>query len=174
MIDIAAFENAVQAWAAAVLNPVEVIFAEQDETRPDTPYVTIKLNSVQLAGHDHESQPDATDQQTITGPRILVTEFQAMGSNALSLLEQLKSSLQKISTVELLGASNISIFNSNEINDITVALETKFERRGTFEVRFAVGSSESDTVDIVETVNIDATYKDPADNTILDSTISIN
>ena len=171
-VDTTAIENALRAWVAALITPVEVIFAHPNAPRPDKSYVTIKINGIETAGHDDESQPDAAELRTIKGPRIIVVEFQAFGDDSLTLLDKIKSSSEKNSTSELLLVDNISVLSQGNISDITIALETDFERRGVLEIRFAIGSSETDTVGRIDTTNIDATYKDPAGNTILNSTIT--
>ncbi len=180
MIAQLAFENSIQLWAEAALSNVVVIVSEQITNaktappRPNLPFVTLKVNSVQTSGYDDESGPDANDNKTIKGPRIFVTEFQSFGTDALGVLDQLKTSLRKSATTELLGANDISVLSSTAINDITTKLETRFERRGAFEIRFAVGSIETDSVDVIETINVDYDIKDQENNTVLDESINIS
>ncbi len=166
-------EDALQAWAESVVTPAIVIIANQSEPKPDTPFLTLSINGIRTVAHDHESGPDASNQQTTSGPRVIVVEFQSYGVNALGLLDQLKTSLDKISTTELLEVSDLSILNSGSVNNITTSLETKFEKRGSLECRFAIGSSEVDVIDVIETVNITGTNKNPAGDDTMVSDISI-
>jgi hypothetical protein len=174
VIDLTTFLNNIILWASPITSPDRVIKSEQGAPRPDTTnYITVKVTNIGTSGHDFENKPDGAGLKTVGGPRIMLTEFQSFGPSAMVLLDALKTSLNKVETIETLMSDDISILNFNNIQNISVPLETEFEERAILEVNFLIQSEEQDTIPWIDTTNIDAEYKDPSGNVILNSTINI-
>lgn len=163
-------------WASSVVPMgMPVIFYEPNAPRPTVPYVTLYLNSIIAVNQDWTSnEADDTGTVNMHGDRQFTLQVQAYGGDPLTLMENLRTSLQKQSVLDTLRANGISFFASINIGDITELVDSKFERRATLDILFGIGQIYTDTVGYFDEVEIEEVIENPLGEIVYDETITIN
>lgn len=165
-------KTSLYTWADSIVNPIPVILYQPNAPRPSLPYVTLYLNSIVSIGDDYLPRPDSAGDITLVGDRDFTVQVQAYGDNALTILENLRTSLQKPSVLDTLRANGIVFVNSLAINDITALLDTEWEPRGSMDVLFRIAQTDSDNLGVIETVELEEIFSN-GQSVVYDETITI-
>lgn len=152
----------------------EIVHAEQNAPAPDTPYLTMRTTNIPKVGQDDRTSPNDSGIANITGNRELTLEVQGYGAGAIQELINLASSLEKQSVRASLRANNIAFVRTEPIQNLTYLVETHMVERGILEVVFRVAEEQTDDVGIIKKVTGDYTYKDPAGETVLQDTYTVD
>lgn len=146
-ISYATVKTNLYTWAVSVL-PVgmPVIYWEPNAPRPEIPYVSLFLNSIVAPNQDWTSaQADANGVTLMQGDRQFTLSMQAYGgTDPLTVLENVRSSLQKQTVLDTLRANGIVFYSSLNIEDITDLIDSQWERRASMDILFGIGQSYSD------------------------------
>lgn len=153
MIDFAPIRKAIYTWIKTELDVV-AIWEQQSEQRPPRPYVSMKLIVGPVkTGHDDLRQ-DTSGSFSVQGLRVLTLSLNVYGQDAMSLMSRLQTSTEKPSVQEELRKEGIAFIRAEGIQDLTVALDNRFETRAQMDVLFHIKDIESDsaltTIDDVE------------------------
>jgi hypothetical protein len=162
-------------WARAVIpSGVPIIFYEPNAPRPTTAYVSLYLNSINAVNQDY-SDPEATGigVTAMRGDRQFTLQVQAYGSDPLTLLEDLRTSLQKQSVLDTLRANGIAFYQSLTINDITELVDSRYERRAQLDILFGIGQIYEDAPGYFSTIEVEEEYINAVDAVVYDETITI-
>lgn len=134
-------------WAISVL-PVgmPVIFWEPNAPRPNVPYATLFLSSILAVGQDWASnESDSAGLINMQGDRQFTLSFQVYGgTDPLTVLENVRSSLQKQTILDTLRTNGIVFFQSLNIEDITDLIDSQWERRASLDILFGIGQNYTD------------------------------
>jgi hypothetical protein len=139
---------------------VPVIFYNENSPRPSLPYVTLYLQSLVQIGSDYTAPPDNTGDAEMVGDREFTLQFQSYGGDPITLLENVRTSLQKQTVLDTLRANGIVFVNHFPINDITALLDTEFEARASMDILFRIAQTDEDVSGNIETVEIEETLND--------------
>lgn len=160
-------EDAVYTWVQ-VSTGQTVIFAEQGPPRPDTPYLTIKVNGPVSVGFDEgrgladpTGAPDPAV-QTYRGEREVSVSVQAFGAGALDYARAAARALSTETTRSQLAAA--SLFHRGivpAVNELTELLETEFEERAQFDATLGFAEEYTDDVYLIEDVEGQGTFENP-------------
>lgn len=83
----------------------------------------------------------------------------ATGSNAArSLAEKVSQFFARESAIERLDQAGIAIIDRGPVLSVPTVLETKYESRASFTVRFSVRSGDEENTTYIQTVDWDVTY----------------
>ena len=131
-------QNALAAWANAVVPGVPVIWLDQNGTRPPKPYVSLKLvGPTKVTGIDW---PANGGEGTAGSRRYTVTvEAYTEAPNgstiidAAQLISDLIGSLDDQGLSDTLSEAGIGVGVTHAPNDLSTALDTKIERRVAFD-----------------------------------------
>lgn len=168
--DWQAIEDALQAWAvrASGLPAASVRWADQDATRPQPPFVELRLD------HEGGGAP-VPEQQTIDNPTpsagqeilintithedltLTVHAFTAptVGANsARALASRMKAQIASETEIGIFDDAGIAIVETGPVQNLTAVLETKSEGRAVFDVRLRVADGFTEATTYVETVDI--------------------
>lgn len=130
-MDLAPIKTGIYQWVSAVHpNPVTVIWDEPEGPRPADPSVRLSfISPPSRIGMDELRPADAEDGFRIVGPREMLLSVTAHGENSDSLVSDLEDSVSDPTKMEILKVSGISILYNSKARDVTVAIETKYDKR---------------------------------------------
>lgn len=162
-------------WAVSV-SPMgmPVIFYEPNAPRPVVPYVSLYMNTVTAINQDWASpNSDILGNVDMHGDRQFTLQIQAYGNDPLTVLENIRTSLQKQSVLDTLRVNGIAFYQSLTINDITDLVDSRFERRAQFDALFGIGQVYQDSPGYFDEIEVEQEYIDAIDVVIFDETIII-
>mgnify|MGYP005820921731 CR=1 FL=1 len=142
--------------------------------RPTVDYLTILISSVVQIGWDWEQNPlmdDGVSEQV--GDREFTVQIQGYGGDPISVLQNLRTSLQKQSVLDSLRANGIVFANWFPINDITELVDSRFEQRASMDILFRIADIYTEDTGVIETVELEEIFKDPSGTVIYDEIFEI-
>lgn len=162
-------------WAITVVPMgMPVIFYEPNAPRPVVPYVTLYMNTVTAVNQDWASpNSDNLGNIDMHGDRQFTLQVQAYGNDPLTVLENIRTSLQKQTVLDTLRANGIAFYQSLTINDITELVDSRFERRAQLDILFGIGQVYQDTPGFFDEIEIDQQYINAVDVVVYDETLTI-
>jgi hypothetical protein len=162
-------------WANAVVpSGMPVIFYEPNAPRPSTPYVSLYMNTITAVNQDWSSpDADASGNIEMHGDRQFTLQVQAYGNDPLTVLENIRTSLQKQTVLDTLRANGIAFYQSLTINDITELVDSRFERRAQLDILFGIGQVYQDGPGYFDEIDIDQQYINAVDVVVYDETLTI-
>ena len=162
----------IHAWTV-LYTGLTVIWSNDNGPKPDLPYVALRRQVLNPIGGDYLSKPDSNGEAKISGNRDLIIYFQAYGTNAMGVLENLWTVRLIPASQEQLATKGISLINKLALNNITGLNETKFEERAQMDLVFLFASLRIDVdVGIIENISINGEYKQG--NLTINQTIDID
>ena len=167
--------QSLYSWASLnVPMGMPVIFYEPNAPRPIVPYVTLYLSSITQINEDYTApKTDSNGIVFMRGDRSFILQTQAYGGDHLTVLENLRTSLQKETVLNTLAANGI-IFNlAGIINDITTLVDSQFERRAQLDITFSAAQRYNDDLGYFDHLELQQIYLDPAGAIVYDETIDI-
>lgn len=156
-------------WASSVV-PVgmPVIYWEQNSPRPTVPYITLFLSQITAVNQDwSETEADNLGVIDMKGDRNFTVSMQAYGGDPLTVLENVRSSLQKQTVLDTLRANGIVFYQSLNIIDITELLETQWERRASLDILFGIGQTYTDNPGYFDKTEIQEIILNPQGNIVI-------
>jgi len=147
-------------WAVSVAPGIPVIFYNQNAPRPSLPYITLYLQSLLAIGEDYTTTPDVIGGVDLIGDREFTLQVQSYGGDPMTLLENMRTSLQKQTVLDTLREDGIVFVNHFPINDITALLDTEFETRASMDILFRIAQFDEDISGLIETVEIEEIISD--------------
>lgn len=151
-----------------------VTFYYENSPRPTSPYVTINLSTINQIGWDWTPNPtDNAGDVDIIGDREFTIQLQAYGGDPFTVMENLRSSLQKQAILDTLRLVGIVFVNWFAINDITELVDTRFEKRTQMDVLFRIAQDNNETLGTIATVHVEEVISNAGGTVILDETITI-
>lgn len=162
-INYATVKTSLYTWAISqVPLGMPVVFWQQNAPRPLVPYVTLFLNNFIAVNQDWTN--DSTDNSGIVnmkGDRNFTLSINAYGgTDPLTLLENMRSSLQKESVLNALRVNGIAFYQSPSIFDLSDLIDSQFEKRAQMDVIFGIGQTYTDTTGYFNLVQITETIFD--------------
>lgn len=162
-------------WAVTVVPMgMPVIWYEPNAPRPSVPYVTLYLTSVVTTNQDWSAaDADSTGTIDMKGDRQFTLQVQAYGGEPLTVLENIRTSLQKQTVLDTLRANGIAFYQALSIADITELVDSQFERRATLDVLFAIAQIYTDTPGYFDEIEVEEVIQNAIGDVVYDETITI-
>ena len=132
----------------------KIMWLAQDAPRPARPYVGLNvLVGPGRVGHDAltEVTPGVYD---LVGVREMTCSVNVYGERADQFVDQLMCSLEKPTVQERLATFGLAMIEQSDPTDLTALIETRWEARSQFDVRFRVTSKTRDNVGYVQKVEL--------------------
>lgn len=163
------------AWAVSVVPMgMPVIYWQSNAPRPVVPYVTLFLSSITALNQDYSyHNADANGDINMKGDRQFTLQIQAYGNDPLTVLENIRSSLQKQTVLDTLRANGIVFYQSLTINDISDLVDSQWERRAQLDVLMGIGQTYTDNPGYFDTIEVQEVYIDAIDVVVYDETLTI-
>ena len=162
-------------WVIAnVPSGMPAIYLYNNAPRPTVDYLTLYLNTVTQIGWDWVQDPlDNTGVSQQVGDREMILQVQAYGGEPLTVLQNLRTSLQKQTVLDSLRANGIVFVNWFPINDVTALVDSRFEPRASMDVQFRIADIYTDNLGVISTVELQEVYVDPVGTIVYDETFTI-
>jgi hypothetical protein len=174
-IDFSSIKNSLYDWVSSVV-PVgmPVIYYQPNAPRPTIPYLTLYLSTVNAVNQDWTSSSvDVNGVAEMKGDRQFILQIQAYGNDPLTVLENVRTSLQKESVLDTLRGNGIVFYQSITINDITDLVDSEFEKRAQLDISFAIGQVYDDTLGYFDTMEIEEVILNVDGTIVYDETVII-
>jgi len=174
-LNFATVKNSLYLWAVSqVPMGMPVIFWEPNAPRPTIPYITLFLSNIVAVNQDW-SAPDADINGVIDmkGDRQFTLQIQGYGADPLTVLENIRTSLQKQTVLDTLRANGIAFYSSLAINDITDLVDSQFERRAQLDVLMGIAQIYTDDPGYFDTMEIQEVIENQIEVVVYDETITI-
>ena len=107
------------------------------------------------------------------GDRLFTVGLQCYGGDTLTLMENIRTSLQKQTVLDGLRTNGIAFYQAFTINDITELVDSRFEKRAQLDVLFGIGQVYLDTPGFFDTVEVQEFIKNVDSEIIFTDTITI-
>jgi hypothetical protein len=151
-----------------------VIYWQPNAPRPTVPYITLFLASVVSVGQDWTApDSDANGIVNMKGDRQFTLSIQAYGADPLTILENIRTSLQKATVLDTLRANGIAFYQALTINDITELVDSEWERRASLDVLFGIGQIYTDSPGFFDEVEVEETIYNEIGAVVYNETITI-
>lgn len=162
-------------WAVTVVPMgMPVIFFEPNAPRPTVPYVSLYLNSIVSVNQDWtEAEADSTGTVDMKGDRQFTLQVQGYGGDPLTVLENIRTSLQKQTVLDNLRANGIAFYQSLNIADITDLVDSLFERRAQLDILFGIAQIYTDTPGYFDEIEVQEVIENQLGDIVYDETITI-
>lgn len=168
-------KNALYDWAVSNV-PVNmpVVYYYPNAPRPTVDYVTLLISSVNQIGWDYVPMPsDNSGIVEQVGDREFIVTVQGYGGDPLTVLENLRTSLQKQTVLDSLANKGIVFVNWYTIQDITDLVDSRFEQRATMDILFRIAQEYFDNLGVISQTEIEEIIFNVDGSLILDQTVVI-
>lgn len=175
MINFATVKLALYNWVVSTAPPgMPVIYWQPNSPRPTVPYITLFISQVTAVNQDWANpNADINGSTSMKGDRQFTLEIQAYGADPLTLMENIRTSLQKQSILDTLRTNGIAFYSSLTINDITELVDSQYERRAHLDVLFGIGQVYADSPGFFDHIELTEEYIDQVATIIYDKTFLI-
>lgn len=172
MIDYQAVKIAIQRVLVTICPPgMPILYYEQNFPRPTIPYITFYLNTTNQLNNDWTSNhADSAGIVNMKGDRQFIVQLQAYGGDPLTLLENIRTLLQRNTVLSLLAVSGIAYWSTLSILDITDLVDSKFERRAQMDLSFGIAQTYTDNPGYFNKIELQEIYVDAEDAIVYDQT----
>lgn len=161
-------------FSSLVPSGMPVIFYQPNAPRPLIPYLTIFLNLTNAIGYDYSSNTaDINGDIAMKGDRQMIVQLQSYGNDPITVLENIRTSLQKQTVLDILSANEMSFLTSFGVNDITDLVDSKFEKRAQLDISLAIAQIYSDSPGFFDTIELTENINNPLGNLIYSETYTI-
>jgi hypothetical protein len=143
-----------------------VVWQDQNYSRPNLPYISVKLISTPTFGHANVGAPDNSGdaETTISKTFVLSTQFYSKkpSINPIEHLENLVFYLKSASSNEDIRALDLAYMDNTEVSDISALLDqNNIESRGHTDITFSGSYEITENLGVIDEVNFEGTYNDP-------------
>lgn len=162
-------------WAIANLpEGMPVIYLYPNAPRPTVDYVSLYISTVNEIGWDYTEDPtDDSGVANMIGDREFTVQAQAYGGDPVTVLQNLRTSLQKQTVLDSLRVNGIVFFNWSPINDITELVDSRYEQRATMDIFFRIADIYTDTLGVIDTVVLQEEFLNAEGTIVYNETFTI-
>jgi|GEM_PF-2008660 len=151
-----------------------VIYLYPNAPRPTVDYISLYIASINQIGWDWTQDPlNDTGITTMVGDREFTLQIQAYGDDPLTVLQNLRTSLQKQSVLDSLRVNGIVFVNWFAINDVTALIDSRYEQRGSMDILFRIADVYTDNLGVIDNIVLEEVYFDPTGAIVYDETFTI-
>lgn len=175
MIDFNLVRTNLYNWVTAnIPSGMPAIYLFSNAPRPTVDYLTLYISNVVQIGWDYERSPLSTAGiANQIGDREFTFQVQAYGGDVISVLQNLRTSLQKQTVLDTLRANGIVFANWFPINDLTTLVDSRFEQRASMDILFRIADIYTDVAGVISSVNLQEVYFDAVGTIVYDETFLI-
>jgi hypothetical protein len=134
-----------------------VIFANQNGPRPQGLFLTVSIVSTVREGQAWQSMPDENGIARYKQAQLVTASIQCYGEGCLGVINDIRTSVEKFTVRKFLHSLGICFASmAREPADNSVIAGTEWEARASMDMVFREAVTFSDTVGLIETVNVAA------------------
>lgn len=175
-INFTTVKTALVSWCSSVVGgAIPVVIYEPNAPRPSSQYVTINVSSIVSYGQDWStSGANSLGEVGMKGDRLFTVGVQVYGGDALTLAENIRTSLQKQTVLDGLRTNAIAFYQAMTINDITELVDSRFEKRAQLDVQFGIGQIYVDSPGFFNQIEVEEIIKNVDSEILYSDTILIS
>ena len=158
--------DALRQWVADQTG-LTTIWMNPNAPRPPRPYCAIQIINVARIGEPYRTGPDVNGFSTITADREAVVSIQVFESasnpdprSALETATDLRDTLELITVRAKLADAGWAVRAFELLTDAPQLLETQFEPRAIFDVRFGTTKELLEDVGLIESIEVTGAVRD--------------
>jgi hypothetical protein len=140
-------------WIAEAVG-VTVIRANQSAPRPDPPYISVNITSMDSIGMGDYSLADTNGDQTITQDITLSISVQGYGPTVIDELQKIRAYTLSQAGEESLNTKGMVFMSDNGIRENTVTIDITTEERFLYELFINTAIQDIENTSYIETVDI--------------------
>ena len=162
-------------WAIAnIPSGMPVIYLYPNSPRPTVDYVSLYISTITQIGWDWTQDPlnDGGISQMV-GDREFTLQVQGYGGYPMTVLQNLRTSLQKQTVLDSLRVNGIVFVNWFPINDVTELVDSRYEQRASMDVLFRIADVSTDNLGVIDTVVLQEVFQNATGATVYDETFTI-
>ncbi len=174
-IDFMTVRTNLYNWAIAnIPSAMPVIYLYPNSPRPTVDYVSLYISTITQIGWDWTQDPlNDSGITNMVGDREFTLQAQAYGGDPMTVLQNLRTSLQKQSVLDSLRVNGIVLVNWFAINDITDLVDSRYEQRASMDILFRIADVYIDNLGVIDNVVLQEIYKNPSGTTVYNETFTI-
>jgi len=174
-IDFSLVRTYLYNWAVAnIPSAMPVVYLFPNAPRPTVDYVSLYISTITQIGWDWTQDPlDDFGISKMVGDREFTLQVQAYGGDPMTVLQNLRTSLQKQTVLDSLRVNGIVFVNWFAINDVTELVDSRFEQRASMDVLFRIADISTDDLGVIDRIVLQEVVKDPTGTTVYDETFTI-
>jgi hypothetical protein len=174
-IDFNAVRTSLYNWAVAnIPSGMPVIYLYPNAPRPTVDYITLYIQSVVQIAWDYIQGPlDDSGISQQVGDREFTLQINAYGGDPITILNTLRTSLQKQSVLDSLASNGLVVVDWLAINDVTELVDSRMEQRAAMDILFRIADIYNDDPGVIDTVSLEEVFKNPAGTVVYDETFLI-
>lgn len=158
--------DALQQWVATQTGR-PAIWSHPDAPRPERPYSTLQIISVQRVGDAVAAPVDAQGMRQVSGDREAVVSITVYADAvnrdpraALDMATALRDSLDLVTARHTLKQGGWAVRGFELLTDAPQLLETQWEPRAVFDVRFGTTVDQLEDVGLIESIEVTGRVRD--------------
>ena len=151
------FEIELYNWASSNTS-VPVIFADENGTRPNENYLSLKVMNYLKIGQKDELKIDNNGNRSVKYDEDVTVNIEGYGIGVQDNIQELKDSLQLDSVIQSLVSVGIAVRADSDITDISTLLDETIEKRYLYEIMMGFSRKLQENVGVIETVEWTPTY----------------
>lgn len=158
--------------------PSKTIWEFQNMSRLPRPYISLMISSITQFGFNEIRRPDNNGIAEIVAQSRLVLRISAYGENkkdgfdAFDALETLKLSVDAVEAQKIFD-DNVSFFAVLSNNNLSQLINTGFEGRASMDTSWAIATSITDDVGLIENVIANGNITNYNDEIIKQVTVEV-
>lgn len=162
-------------WAIAnIPSGMPVVFLYPNAPRPTVDYVSLYISTINQIGWDWTQDPlDDSGVTEMVGDREFTLQCVGYGGDPMTVIQNLRTSLQKQSVLDSLRVNGIVFVSWFAINDVTELVDSRYEQRASMDVLFRIADIYTDNLGVIDTVVLEEIYKNPSGVIVYDETFTI-
>jgi hypothetical protein len=173
-MDIRYLEKEIHKVLAPLVS-TQLIIAEQNAPAPSNNYITINLANARQIGQQESTQPNASGIMTLKLTYLIDLEVGGLKSTTKSDIFKLAALiLGSPLVVDGFISLGLGVGALTGVSDRPMLIQGAIEERSEFTVALHYVDSYSVDVGFIDKANIEGTYKNPNDETILVETIEVD
>jgi len=151
-----------------------VIYLYPNAPRPTVDYISLYIASVDQIGWDWTQNPlDDTGLSQMVGDREFTLQVQGYGGDPITVLQNLRTSLQKQTVLDSLRQNGIVFVSWFPINDVTDLIDSRYEQRAQMDILFRIADIYIDDLGVIDTVVLQEVFENASGNIVYDETFTI-
>lgn len=158
--------DALRQWVASQTG-LTTIWLNPNAPRPERPYCALQIINVSRIGQPHRTGPNAEGVSTITADREATVSIQVFKSvtngdprSALEAASDLRDTLELITVRNTLAQAGWAVRAFELLTDSPQLLDTQFEPRAIFDVRFGTTKQLLEDVGLIESIEVTGAVRD--------------
>lgn len=150
-------ETELYNWAS-INTTVPVIFADENGTRPDGNYITLKVMTFSKIGQKDELPADNNGDRSVKYDEDFTLNIEGYGRGVQDNIQELKDSLQRESGLQALYQVGIAVRADSDITDVSALLDETIEKRYLYEIMMGFSRKIQENVGVIENVEWTPAY----------------